>query len=89
MTNRELAKELMTEETRIVRALVKEHGKKGALKALEEMLNDLDEKQEDMMKTILNQMPKTHDPYERKVQEMQAYEPASELMKEERMELFG
>ena len=91
--NRERARGLMTDiemgNPTYARQLVKEHGKKGALKVLEEILDNNDKTRKNLEKTLLEQMPKTNDPYQRMAQERQAQELAWEMAYEEIRELYN
>ena len=68
--------------------LTKEHGKKGAIKFLKKFLDNNDRTKENLKKTLLEQMPKTNDPYQYRVQELQAEELATEMAQEEVRELY-
>ena len=93
LKNLERAKGLMTDiETwnpQYARELTKKHGRKGALKTLVTILDANDKLQAELEKTLLEQMPKTHDPYQRMTQEAQAHELASELAYEEIRKLYS
>ena len=91
--NLERAKGLMTDiETwnpQYAQELKRKHGRKGALKVLVSILDRNDKLKAELEKTLLEQMPKTHDPYERIKQEAQAHELASELAYEEIRMLYN
>ena len=91
--NQERARGLMTDiETwnpQYARQLTRQHGRKGALKILEKILDENDKMKRALEQEILNQMPKVHDPYKRMTQEAQAHELASELAYEEIRALYS
>ena len=91
--NRERARGLMTDiemgNPQYAKQLVKQHGKTGALKVLEKILDGNDKTKKSLEETLLKQMPKTNDPYERMAQERQAHELAQELAYEEIRELYN
>ena len=93
LKNLERAKGLLTDiETwnpQYARELKRKHGRKGALKTLVTILDRNDKLKADLTKTLLEQIPKTHDPYERMKQEAQAHELASELAYEEIRQLYN
>ena len=71
------------------RQLIREHGKKGAIKFLKEFLDKNDKLKAELQKTLLEQMPKTHNPYEYRTQELQAHELATEMAQEEVRQLYN
>ena len=69
--------------------LMKKHGRKGTIKFLKEILDNNDKLKANLEKTLLEQMPKTHDPYQYRVQELQAHELAQEMAQEELRQLYN
>ena len=69
--------------------LMKQHGKKGTIKFLKEFLDNNDRTRENLTKTLLEQMPKTHDPMKYRVNELRAKELAKEMAYEEVRALYN
>ena len=70
------------------RQLLKKKGKKGMIRYLKEFLDTNDRHYQQMKETILEQMPKANDPFQRMVQEAQAHEIAQEMAYEEVQKLY-